>query len=153
MNSRQLMDSAYTSASKEASRTAIHAKNPLVKKQRREQILLKEMAVKIIYQLKEKSKKIPSIEKFDPFTLEMVSSIEKPEKLMQASSQLNKSLKVIKKIQINSSKQIFKAKNPDDVIKVRKQFMARTHSVLKSLEKNIKIIEKFEKKQEKNPFN
>jgi nucleolar GTP-binding protein len=151
MNPQELLDSAYSFASKQAGRKAIKAKNSLLKKQRKEQILVKEMAGKITDYLKKQSKKIPSIEKLDPFTKEMVSSIERPEKLKKASSQLLKSIKVIKKIQIESSKKIFKARDEGRVSKTRNQFIARTNSVLKSLKGSLKAIELFEKNRRKLP--
>lgn len=150
MNSKHLLDVALRRGAKEA-RQSNKARTAIVSIKRKEQTRIKTISNELIQELKNLSKSIPDLSELNGFSKEMILAEFNEIELKQASSQLKKTQKVIKRIQINESKKIFKSEKVSEIKKIVNQFIARINSVMKTLNSNILLISKYKRELKKYP--
>jgi nucleolar GTP-binding protein len=150
MNSKQLLETALRRGAREA-RKSVKKVNAVAATKQKEQLRVKTTTNELIEELKKLSKSIPNISELDGFSKEMLSASFDEIKLKQASSQLKKAQKLIKRIQITTSKTIFSSNKVEEIKKTVNQFIARANSVMKTLDSNIKLIDSFNRELKKYP--
>ncbi|MBN2127781.1 MAG: hypothetical protein JW703_05365, partial [Candidatus Diapherotrites archaeon] len=150
MNSNQLLEISLRRGAKEA-RKSVKKVHAVAATKQKEQLRVKTTTTEIIDELKNLSKSIPNLSELDGFSKEMLSASFDEVKLKQASSQLKKAQKLIKRIQITTSKQIFSSDKVEAIKKAVNQFIARTASIIKTLKSNITLIESYKREIKKYP--
>ncbi len=136
---KDLMDSAVRKALKVAAgmkKTRNKERRVKEKESKKAAMLGKELSSK----LHAVSVSFPNLEDMHKFHLELLSSSVDIDSLKQALAHLEKSSKLIKKLMIETIKNIHRSDDKVKVIRERKRFFARADSIISKVEKSLNIV-------------